>query len=163
MTPGTKTAESLRVPDLEAAPVWQFVNDDSAGEAAVRPVSRLPAKHLTGRLVGTQVQLANGLRVWALVGNVDGENAKLTEHFITLSIERDGRWFHLARYHDPEYTERGPDALARFLGLDIHDIFPISYDLRPYANGEDEVLAARVLLEPRERLTRAQIIALAVP
>ena len=31
----------------------------------------------------------------------------MTEHFLTLSIERNGHWFMLARYHDPDYDESG--------------------------------------------------------
>jgi hypothetical protein len=143
--------------------VWECVNDDSLGERAVRPVKSLPVKHLTGRLIGTQVRLANGAAVWALIGNIDAGNPKLTEHFITMSLERGARWFHLARYHDPDCAERGPEALARFLGLALDDVFPISYDVRQYANGHDAALAGVVGREPRERLTRAQIIALAVP
>jgi len=163
MTQNERSAESLGVADLEATPVWQFLNDESIGEMAVCPVKRLPAAHLNGRLVGTRVQLANGARVWALIGNIDVSNPRLSEHFVTLSLERAGQWFHLARYHDPEYAERGPEALARFLGLPLDDVFPISYDVRQYANGQEAALVGKVLKEPRERLTRAEIIALAVP
>ncbi len=114
-------------------------------------------------VVGTQVRFANGTLAWALVGNVDTENARLTEHFLTLSIEHDGQWFALARYHDFEYVDRGPEALARFLGLPLHDVFPISYDIRQHAQGASAALAGNVPLRPRERLSRAEIIALAVP
>jgi hypothetical protein len=142
--------------------VWQFVNDDS-DELAVRPVNRLPVLTLTGKIVGTQVRLGNGGYVWALISNLDTKNARLNEHFVTLSIERNGRWFHLARYHDIGYSTHGPEALARFLGLSPDDVFPIAYDISNYAKGEAVALAGTILREPRVRLRREKIIAMAVP
>jgi len=61
--------------------------------------------------------LASGDCLWGIVGNLDARNHEMNEHFVTISIERNGRWFHLARYHDADYAETGPQALARFLGL----------------------------------------------
>jgi hypothetical protein len=84
------------------------------------------------------------------------------EHLLTLSIEHAGKWFDLARYHDPDYTTRSPEALARFLGLAVDEIFPISFDLRPYVEGDPAVLQGSVLREPRERLSRDEIIAMAL-
>ena len=119
--------------------------------------------NLTGKVVGTQVTLANGQHAWALIGNIDATNARLTEHFLTLSIERGGCWFTLARYHDFGYTENGPDALAHFLVLPVDAVFPISYDVRQYAKGDAATLSGQIRKEPRERLSRAEIIAKAVP
>lgn len=107
--------------------------------------------------------LANGNRVWALIGNLDTKNARMNEHFLTLSVVHNGKWFDLARYHDHDYVDHGPDALAHFLGLSIDDVFPISYDVRRYAKGEAEALAGTVQKKPRVRLSRAEIIAMAVP
>lgn len=163
MTADTKAIESLRVSDLRATPVWEYVNCEGADETAVRAVKRVPVQSLDGRLVGTEVELANGARVWALIGNIDADDPRLTEHFITLSVERNGQWFTLARYHDVDYAENGPEALARFLGLPVGDMFPISYDVRKYVRGDPAALAGKVLKEPREKLSRAEIIALAVP
>jgi len=47
----------------------------------------------------------------------------LTEHFLTLSIESGGKWFHLARYHDFNRAEHGPEALAHCLGLRVDGAF----------------------------------------
>ena len=110
-----------------------------------------------------RVLFANGDQAWALIGNVTVDNARLTEHFVTASLERNGRWFTLARYHDSNYGEFGPEALASFLGLPLDDLFPISYDIRAQVKcGDAAALAGQIPREPRERLTRAQIIALAV-
>jgi hypothetical protein len=158
-----KAVDSLTVADLEAAPVWQYANRDGAGETLVRPVKSYPVKNLTGKVVGTQVRLANGMQLWALLGNIDPLSPPLNEHFLTLSIEQNGRWFALARYHDLDYVHRGPDSLSRFLGMSVDQIFPISYDVTPYADGDPAALIGSVNKEPRERLSRAELIAMAVP
>lgn len=158
-----KTSDTLTPAILQKAPVWEFVNDDALGELAMRPVSKLPVKNLKGRLVGTELFLANGRRVWGLLGNVQVDNQRFNEHFMTVSVERDGQWFMMARYHDYDAAERGPKALADFLGMAADDVFPISYDISGISLGEMGSLIGRVEMEPRERLTRAQVIALAVP
>ena len=125
MIENVKCVESLRVADLQVYPVWQYANRDGPGETLVRPVTQVPTANLAGKVVGTQVELANGERLWELIGNIDVTNVQLTEHFRTLSVERDEHWFMLARYHDFDYAERGPEALARFLARPVDRIFPI--------------------------------------
>lgn len=159
----TKPITYLRTSDLEKYRVWQFATNNPVDETAVRPIKQLPVATLSGKLAGTRVLLANGERLWALIGNLDVNNAHMNEHFVTLSIERDGRWFHLARYHDPDYDERGPEGLAKFLGLTVDDVFPVLYDVRDYVKGNPPVLAGSVPKEPKVRLTRSQLIAMAVP
>ena len=153
-----KPVSLLQISDLQEHPVWQFVSDDEDDDTVVRPVTNLPVTAVTGKVIGTRVSLANGRRFWAIIGNLDARNAQMNEHLITLSIERNGQWFHLARYHDPTYLDNGPHALATFLELPVGEIFPISYDLREYVKGAPAALVGTVLEEPRVRLTRAQII-----
>lgn len=96
--------------------------------------------------------------------NIDVENPRLTQHFVTLTIHReDGEVFHLARYHDMDFSERGPSQLAAFLDLTKGDVFPISWDVSAFAKGSADALRGLITDVPKERLTRAQIIALAVP
>jgi hypothetical protein len=159
----SKRVETLTVSDIQAHPVWQYVNNDQLGETAVRPIKRIPVKNLLGRVVGTPVLLANGNARWALIGNIDTLNPRLTKHFLTISLEREGKWFTLARYHDADYSQRGPSALADFLGLDASQVFPLSYDISHYAEGDVSALVGKILREPDERLTRAEIIQMAVP
>jgi len=163
MVERTKPASSITVADLQNSPVWRFTGQDEPDERFVCAVRSLPVRDLRGKIVGTQVRLANGNHVWALIGNVDASNDRLTEHFLTLSIESGGKWFHLARYHDFNRAEHGPEALAHCLGLRVDEVFPISYDLRPYVEGDPITLCGIVQQEPRERLTRAELIAMAVP
>ena len=112
----SKPVHLLQVSDLQANPVWQFVASDVPDETYVRPVAGIPVDKLMGRIVGTQVLLANGGRVWALIGNVHPDDPRFTEHFVSLSFECNGQWFHLARYHDFDYVEHGPALAAQGFG-----------------------------------------------
>ncbi|HLH72680.1 MAG TPA: hypothetical protein VKX96_05295 [Chloroflexota bacterium] len=160
MIENIKPVEALTVADFQAHPVWEFLNDDEIGDMMMQPVEQLPVESLDNRLVGAQVRLANGSRVWTLIGNFDVTNPRATQHFLTLSIEHNGKRFHLARYHDVDFAARSPDALARFLGLHVDDVFPITVDVRQYVRGDPALLTAIVLKEPRERLTDAELIAM---
>ena len=157
MIENIKPVESLTVADLQAHPVWEWLNDDEIGDTMMQPVEELPVESLDNRLVGTQIRLANGSQVWALIGNFDVSNPRSTQHFLTLSIEHDGKRFHLARYHDVDFAARSPEALARFLGLRVDDVFPISVDVRRYVRGDPKALTPIVLKEPQERLTREEL------
>jgi hypothetical protein len=158
-----KPVENLQQADLEAFPVWQYANDDALGETVVFPVEQRPVQNLANRLVTCPLRLANGTYVWGLLGNVVADNPGLTEHFLSLSVLKGSKWFTLARYHDFNYSEFGPEALANFLGLRTGDVFPTNYDITAYVIGDAAALAGCVYQEPRKRLTRAEIIALAVP
>ncbi len=50
--------------------------------------------------------------------------------------------------------------LARFLGLHVDDVFPITVDVRRYVRGDPKTLTAIVLKEPPEKLTLEELIAL---
>jgi len=160
MIENIKPVESLTVADFEAYPVWEYLNDDEIGETMVQPVEKIPVESLDNRVLGFQIRLANGLQVWASIGNFDVTNLRATQHFLILSIERSGEWFHLARYQDFDFADRGPEALSRFLGLGVADAFPISVDVRRYVRGNPAALTATVLKEPQERLTHAELTAL---
>ena len=125
-----KPVNLLTVSDLASSPVWEFAtNEEEKGvvdETYVEPVIQVPVSSLAGRIVGTLITLSNGRRVRAMISNIDTTSETLTEQFMTLSVENDGNWFHLARYHDFDYTQRGPEQLAQFLGLGADDVFPIT-------------------------------------
>jgi hypothetical protein len=148
---------------LKAHPIWRFVEDDEPEEPYVLPAGARRVTRFTGKIVGAEVTLSDGTRRWALFSNIDPDNPDLTEHFITLSLFVAGRWFHLARYHDIDATERGPRALAAALRRPIGKVFPIYYDLRPFVRNAPPWLEGAIRRSPRQKLTRSQIIALAVP
>jgi hypothetical protein len=156
--------DHLTAEDFAKFPVWRFTGSDVPDEPYVTPVRRLPVKRLSGCIVGCPIHLANEMVLTGSLGNIDTTNARLTEHFLTLSVYRsDGSLFHLARYHDFDVSERGPVALTAFLGLSLEDVFPISYDVSSIVTGPPEVVRGTITAGPRERLARAQIIELAVP
>ena len=157
MIENVKPAEALTVADFQAHPVWEFLYDDEIGETMVRPVEKLPVESLDDNVIGAQVRLANGSRGWASFGNFDVKNPRATQHFLDISIERNGEWFHLARYFDGGFREGGPEALARSLGLHVDDVFPISVDVRRYVRGDPAALTPVVLKEPLEKLTQEEL------
>jgi hypothetical protein len=158
-----KLVEDLQIADFKEHAVWQFVNDDALGETAVQPVESIPVPTLCGKVIGTTVKLANGRTAWTTLCSIDENDPRSTEQFLALSLERDGKWFHLARYHDFDYDTRGPEALANFLGLVVDDAFPISYDLSRFVEGNPTALVGKIPKDPRERLSQDELITLAVP
>ncbi len=158
-----KRAEDLTDIDFARFPVWELLNDDSLGESSVRPVKKVPVASLSGRLVGIDVELANGAKTLGMLGNVKNNNPRLSEHMRMLSIYSGNKWFHLARYHDVERGTHGPQALAAFLGLPLVEIFPIRFDISSYVVGDPSALSGLIEAEPSERLSRSEIIALSVP
>ena len=159
-----RPVDSLIAEDFAKSPVWRFTNSDSPEETHVTPVRRLPVERAAGCIVGCHIRLTNGTVLTGFLGNLDTTNARLTEHFLTLSVFRsDDVIFHLARYHDFDATERGPTALAAFLGLPLEAVFPITYDVSSSVIGPPDVVRGVITAEPRERLTRAEVVALAVP
>jgi len=155
-----RTVDTISIEDILAYPVWKFSKQEPF---LITPVKKTPCKNLTGRIVGTEVVLADGTRVWALIGNIDPENTQLTEHFITISILSNNKWFHLSRYHDYDYKDNGPEKLSEFLKKSIEDIFPISYDIRTILKAESSAAYGKIQKEPNKKLSREEIIALAVP
>ena len=157
-----KQINELSISDIERFPVWKFANlDDKYGEFSIYPV-RTPVNNLKGCVVGTRIRLVTGLEIWSLIGNIDVSNPRLTHHFLSLSVISDGIWFTMARYHDFDSNKRGPIALANFLGLSVDDVFPITYDISQFCVGESTSLTGLIEKETREKLTRAELIALAV-
>ena len=157
-----KPIETLGEDDFSISRVWRYANRDERGDTLVAPVRRLPADHLRGRIAIANVRLANGRLLWAILGNLDPVDAAQNEQFRTLSILHHGKWLHLPRYYDPDWSTSGPSTFAERLGLTIADVFPISYDVRQLVRGAPQGLVGVIHAEPRIRLTRAQRIALAV-
>lgn len=154
-----KPVEELTPDDLLRYPLWRFANRDEIGEAIVEPVAG-PVTSLRGFVIGKQVHLMDGSRRWALIGNFD-HNDPWIEHFLTLALWHCDKWLHLARYHDVDRDTAGPVAFCKALELVPEQVFPISFDLREHVIGETSILKGAILLEPRERLTRRQLIGLA--
>jgi hypothetical protein len=164
VTDDSRTPDALVPGDLQAEPVWEFVTDDelTGDETSVRPVSERPVRSLDGRLIGTQVRLRNGSVRWAMLSNLSPDSPKKSQHFATLSLEKEGRWFHLARYFDADYETRGARQLADFLDLPVDQVFPISYDVSGFVEGNPRALRGSVVADPKERLDAASLVELSL-
>jgi hypothetical protein len=154
-----KPVEKINVTDISNYPVWEYATN---GETIVRPVCDSTVNSLQNRIVGTIVKLANGKRLWAILSGISLKDRRSTEHFLTLSIEKDGAWFHLARYFDVDYDKRNPRRLAEFLGLHVSDVFPIEYDLSEVVDADVVLLKGSVPFEPKEKLSEDELMELAV-
>lgn len=145
--------------DFEAYPVWKNDLSDEAsdGELAYVPVENLPVESLKGKIIGVPVKLANGTELWARLSGIRLIDARYTEHHLSMRIEKAGKWFALQRYYDPGYHRANPDALAKFLGMNVDDVFPITYDIRPYVVAGSPAATGVVFKEPRERLSKEDL------
>lgn len=164
MKTSSQPLERVSPAELAECPVWEFLPESAhRDETWVQPVRRLPVSSLAGRLVACQVRLANGQSELAILGHVEVDDPKQTEHFLTLSIVRqNGESFDLARYHDAHHERLGPLVLAHFLGLRVSEVFPIEYDISAVATGAAESLRGVIRQQPRVRLSGDELIALAL-
>ena len=155
-------AEEITEALLRANPVWEFCNEDESGETLLMPAKKLPITSSENRLVGCELRLRDGSTIFGYLGNLDLTKAFRNQHFLTLSIFMNGTTEHLARYHDLDFSDRGPAALAQKIGKNLEDIFPMTYDLSACATGSDDCIRGSIQKEPKERLSRSEIIMLAV-
>lgn len=138
--------------------VWEFDMDeenysDEQDETWVLPVLHLPVDDLSNRIVVTKLKLANNQEVVGMMDNIELNNIESTKVFIGVSVEKEGGWFHLERYFDALYDKYGPSQLAEFLGLQIDQVFPISYDISLLATGNVNVIKGIIPAEPEQRLS----------
>ena len=132
-------------------------------ETYVSPVRGLPVKDVGGCVIGCTARLANGQAYPGVLGNFRLNDPRGNEHFLSLSILLSkGRRFHLARYHDVDVARRGPMALAAILDLPIESVFPITYEIESVVFGSSNAVYGLIAVEPRERLTRQEIISFAL-
>lgn len=153
---GRLTASLMRKQTL-----WRF--GDSGGEPVLLPVRSRKVHGLVGLLVCVQVRLAGGRRVWSIMSNVHSTDQLQNEHFLTPTFLVGGKFFPLARYHDPLYGRFGPRQFAKFLGMRFRDVFPISYSLRDFLVAPTAVASGSISgLPPRRRLSEAALVRLAM-
>lgn len=158
-----RPVEEITYEDWIKYPLWEFISESEfQDETYMLPSIQLPVENFDGRLLSCPIILSNGQVCHGLLGNINTTNTEFNPHLITLSfVIPDGR-FNLARYHDYDYHQNGPESLAEFLGLPISEIFPISYAFDPSiligATGITEYLDQ----VPEKKLSRAEIIELAL-
>lgn len=158
---GARPMTDIRLDEILERRVWEYDLDEAGYEADqdetwVCPVRSLPVRDLTNRVVVTEVTLANGTVLPAVIGNVLLGSESATREFITISLWLGDRWFPLARYFDPGYETYGPDALAGELGLHKEEVFPIRYDISSVAIGTEDVVRGEIPAEPVQRLSKEE-------
>ncbi|MCA3175539.1 MAG: hypothetical protein ING36_08370 [Burkholderiales bacterium] len=153
----------LNPAQLEFQQVWKYVPAERDGEVCVSPEKAIRPRSLKNRIVATKVQLANGSCLWALLENIDIDLPEFTKHWMVCYFYLKKKWWRLARYHDADAMKHSPQELARRLGNQIEEVFPITYDVRALCSVDSSALAGLIFAEPETRLKRAEIIRLAVP
>lgn len=157
-----KSFPSLTVEDIKKCPTWRFTNRNLDDDLEIESVLERPCTDVRSLIVGCQLRLADGVCVWGLLQNVDPTTPSRNDHFLTATIDCNCQWFPLARYHDVDVNERGPLALSHALGKDISSIFPLSYDIRSEVGFDAAGLVGSICIEPHARLSRKEIIELAL-
>jgi len=155
-------AEDLTEVQLRAMPVWEFCNDDEAGETLMEPVQELPISHARRRVVACEFTLADGTKAFGQIGNLSLQREEQNRHFLGISLFVQGKLVHLARYHDAWYATENPAHLAAKLDRKLEAVFPISYDLSAIAEGNPQCVRGTIPQEPIVRLGDDELIRLAL-
>jgi hypothetical protein len=134
--------------ELISFPVWEFALDqeETLDETAIRPVLELPISQGEGILFCTRVRLASGETRWAMLGNLDPQDADQTARYLTISFLKEEERFHLARPIDFHYETHGPRALCDFLEMQLEDVFPIRYDVHSVCRGDLAAVTGEIRL-----------------
>ncbi|RCS44030.1 hypothetical protein DTL42_18030 [Bremerella cremea] len=157
-----KCFHDLTVSDISDCPIWRFTNENSNDDLEIEPVIEQTFSNLSGLIIAAQVELADLTSHLALHQNVSRAGQKVNDHFLSLTLERAGNWFSLARYHDVSIESFGPIHLAKFMGKPVKDVFPIKYDLRETLRSDSARLVGFVRDVPVFPLTDDELISLSL-
>jgi hypothetical protein len=142
-----KNVQEMVPEDFRLFAIWEFAIDMEEllrAETVVRPVFDPPVGDMGNRILGTQVQLANGTKMWAIIENLHLDSPADNERYLGISLFVNERWFHLARRMDFDYETHGPAALASAIGLCLEEIFPITYDVSAHCVGDPRVIRGTI-------------------
>ena len=106
--------------DFERFPIWEYATSQEHlgnSECDVRPVKRLPVRHLSERVVGMQVTLAGQRRIWALLGGIDILYGTYDDAAVQVTLFHEGTRLYVVRFGQPAFGGIDPDQVARHLGL----------------------------------------------
>jgi hypothetical protein len=140
-----KFSNNLTIQDFKEFPIWEFTNKHESvsrdGELVVMPVTDFPVTTLEGRFIGTEVKLANGNLVWAVLLGINLAKAKP----VSSAIFYRGAETYMLRCLAPGVS--GPEQLAQFLGLRVEDVFPICFDISRLAIGAADAVKGELPLK----------------
>ena len=137
-----KDVAELTEDDIGDHPVWEYVSDhDHLAETIMTPVVELPITHLVGRVVGTHVVLACGVRCPAILGGLDLRDPELNKYSLQISFIKGATQIFFA-------ADSGiccsASEVAHFLGHEVEDVFPISYDISRHCVGNSASLSGSI-------------------
>ncbi|KQU73430.1 MULTISPECIES: hypothetical protein [unclassified Rhizobacter] len=156
--------DRLTLAQVAQHPLWKFVPAPKPDRVAwVAPDAACRPATLKNRVVATELQLADGTRLGALLENIDVDLPEFTRHWLVVHLRVDARWWRLARYHDADAAKRSPQVLAERLRKPVNAVFPMRYDVSAVCATDSLALAGVIEAEPPVRLKRAEIIRMAVP
>lgn len=157
-----KALYSIEVEDLQASSIWRFIPSRD-GKQWLKSL-RLKRTKLTGNhVVACELLTPSRSKLWGLIEGLDPENPLFSFHWRKLYIFlRPGSWYELARYHDFDYSTHGPGGLAKALGRKTEEIFPLTFDVSHLSILASEVFSGTFEANPKNQLTRREIIGLVV-
>jgi hypothetical protein len=147
--------------DLKSTFVWVGSTSDR-DETSIRPATRSSLKSIEGKIVACSFRLNNGAELVGVMSNLTN-NVSRNAHLANAALLIEGKWFFLARYHDAEFKTHGPAVVALRLKLPLGKIFPITYEVLHRFNPPSAAQRGVIHAKPKNKLTRKQIIELAVP
>lgn len=155
----------LRPIDLQKTWLWTVVASRADGALRLKPETLAKTDKFKGRLIASQVSLADGTKLSALIEGIDPEAPGFSRHNKELYVWVDGHgWFQLAQYFVSEELKavRGDDVLCRILQKPIQDVFPIHFDVRHRAKTESPCLIGSFEHNPSWGLTQYQVMEILV-
>ena len=149
--------------ELLTAPAWSYTPSKD-GRVWLKPVGSKRLRTFNNRMVTCQFHTPSGEAIWGLVEGIHPDLPLFSKHWRKAYLLRsDGKWFELARYHDYNWSTKGPERCAYFFRSTVHAMFPLRFDISHLSATASSSLVGVFESDPKDRLPRAEIIALAVP
>jgi hypothetical protein len=152
-----KIMSELRINDFMKYPVWEWdLRSDT--DCTIKSIDKYPVSEMSNRIVGTYCKTNSNDEIFCVISNIDLEDPKATDLFITISVMEEDREFYLARYFDVDYDRNGPESLSKWLNKKMEDIFPISWDISKIVSGKSIVKRGIINSIIKNKLTEEEIM-----
>ncbi len=146
VTDEVKAVTDVTPDDFSAHPVWQYCVASNSDGVGLIPVLDLPVESLDERVVGTQVRLANGQLIWAVLFGLDSFSPVFNERDVGISFLVEGKRVMLGRAWERDLPGHGIGNLCAALKLLESDIFPITFDVSHLVFGDKSSLRGQFTL-----------------
>lgn len=158
-----KPLKEITPADLDEYKVWQY-SPSKDGNTWLKPITSRKISKFSNKLVASQVKLANGSKLYALISGVDPETPIFSKHNRQLILYVNNEWFELAKYYASTDVKKicGEDVLSKKLNMEIKDIFPIYFDVKDVTDVNSECLTGFFEVSPAWGLARGEIMEILV-